>query len=54
MQNQLSNAQAIMRYFGIPLQEMKAELAALGDDEKAELGQLCRMALDEAERLPSD
>lgn len=48
----LSNLQAIKRYFSITLDEMKAEIRDLSEQEREELGTLCRKALEAAKPEP--
>lgn len=43
--NELSNAMAIMNFFMMTAGETRAEIARLSNDEKADLGNLCREAL---------
>ena len=44
----VAGLKAVKDYFGMNLEEMKAELTngGLTDDDKAELGQLCAAALN--------
>lgn len=46
--NEIGNLQAIKQYFGLTLQEMKAEVLPLSEAERAELGDLSREALQGA------
>jgi len=43
--NELGNAMAIMSFFMMTARETRAEIARLSNDEKADLGNLCRDAL---------
>ena len=52
MERHLSNLQAIKRYFGITLDEMKAEVRDLSAQDREELGALCREALETAKPEP--
>ena len=49
MERVLSNLQAIKKYFDMTLDEMRAEMKVLTQEDKNEMGALCREALAKQE-----